>query len=143
MGRDTRLLRRKPTFQGCESRELKHSNTGGRSNPFGVQEKLSRLRCLFDFLHLSFREREVGGFHVFFQVRHRGSSGDRKHHGTAVQQPGDGKLRDGGSVAFRDIVQLAAGTRELAGCDREPGDEGNIAFAVFENIFMLALADVV
>ncbi len=112
--------------------------------PLRIQETVSRFRCLFDFLHLSFREREIGGFHVFFEVRHRGGSGDGKHHGAAVQQPGYGKLRDGGSVAFRDFVQLAAGARELAGRDREPGNEGDVvAFAVFENIFMLPVADVV
>lgn len=107
-------------------------------------ENFSRFRCLFDFLHFSLGERELGSLHVFFQVRHRGGSGDRKHHGAAVQQPGDGKLRDGGSLTFRDFVQLPAGARELAGCHREPGDEGDVvAFAVFENIFMLAVADVV
>jgi hypothetical protein len=46
---------------------------------------LAASSCLFDFLHFRYRERDISGFHVFFQVRHRGGSGDRKHHGTAVQ----------------------------------------------------------
>ena len=75
---------------------------------------------------------------------HRGGSGDWKNYRTAVQQPSYRELRDGGSVAFRDFVQLAAGAREHASCEREPGDEGNIVpFAVFESIFMLSVADVV
>ncbi len=96
--------------------------------------------------HFSFPgEREVGCFHVFFQMgRYRGGSGDWKNYGTAVQQPSYRELRDGSSVAFRNFVQLAPRAREITCCDREPGDEGDVvAFAVFKNIFMLAVAKVV
>lgn len=45
---------------------------------------------------------------------------------------------------FAILSSLPPWARELAGCDREPGDEGDVvAFAIFENIFMLPVTDVV
>ena len=100
--------------------------------------------CGFEVGPFGVGEGDVDGLHVLFEVFDGGGAGDGEDDRAAVQEPGEGELRGGGVVGLRELVEFAAGLRELAGRDREPGDEGDVVLgAVVEDGFALAIGDVV
>ena len=98
----------------------------------------------FDLFPLGFGELHVCGCDVFFEVLDGAGAWDRDDDGTAVQEPRDGELADGGVVFASGDVERAAGLGELAGRDREPWDEGDIVLgAVVDDVFVGAVGEVV
>ncbi len=101
-------------------------------------------RSLRSSFHSAADNFNVGRRDVFFEVLHRGRSRNGQHHRRALQQPRQRELRDGGAVSLRRGIELAAGLRELSGCDREPRDEGDVVFgAVVDDVLVLTVAEVV
>ena len=77
-------------------------------------------------------------------MAHRGCAGDRQHDRGALQEPGQGELRDGSVVLLRGLVQDPAGPGQVARRDWEPGDEADTLLgAVVEQLFGLAVGQVV
>ena len=79
-----------------------------------VRGLATRLLCGgFEFLPLGIAQRDVGGLQVLFEMFDGGRAGDWQHYRRAVEQPGERELRDGRSMLFRELIELAARLRAL------------------------------
>src|SRR5471030_1691367 len=94
-------------------------------------------------VELGVRQLDGGGGHVLFQMRDLGRAGYRQHHRAALQQPGQRDLAARGLVGCGRRVEQFAGLDQLAGGQREPGDEAYAMLgAIVEHILAATVADV-
>ena len=83
---------------------------GGRRRPL-VSTRLL-FREVRERLELIVAQLNLGGGDILFQVSDAGRAWDGQHDGRALQEPGQGELRDGGVVLLGGLIQDAAGRRD-------------------------------
>src|ERR1700677_2199376 len=81
---------------------------------------------------------------VLLQMRHLRRAGDWQHDRAALQHPGERDLAGRGTIDFSDRVERRAWPGQLAGAQREPGNEADaVALAMLQHILARPVGEIV
>src|SRR5208337_2434787 len=89
-------------------------------------------------------QHDFGASDVLLQVADAARAGDGQNHGASLEHPGECDLPGRCALCLYQAVDNSARLSEIAGGEREPGDEANpFGFTVVENVFVGPINQVV
>src|SRR5215475_12561927 len=90
------------------------------------------------------RKRHVHGRDVLFQMRDLRSTRDGQHYRAALQHPGERHLAWRNTLRLGETVEQRARLGEIAGGQREPGNEADaVLLAIIQHVLAAAVDEVV